>query len=458
MCPCRTWLLICMLLGVAVFVSVGAADSHTPTVRAALENVSLASVNADGVQLTVTLSLTSSQNLTLREIIFDRLRVNGVPFYATPISDRLVLVPNQKIVPPNPLTLTVYLRDIESLDPLRSLVTDEKVTITGMAYADFSLGGLAKLVLFANHARVPVRIDSTVDVQVPGGSVGRKAALAILDRAGAGWEQAGSRWQTAARFFSQWRKQLWDQYAPALVLAYATYELADNSGKKSRLDATATGFRVGGKQVLVPKSVLEPWKFDPYIIGSMKQNPDLKVAGYDLWIWPANAGLRDGSNQLSSTQAWRLSTQQLRLLPFTRDDTETMLLPVEGKHPMKVSVHRRQGASALGIVEIIDPAVQPVTITLDASHCASHFDSLALFRFPGGVDASESRPDLVFVSATCTPSKLELDTRIDSSGWGSPVISKNGVVGILIDENCVVPIAEAEQLLNFKSDGIVTGK
>jgi hypothetical protein len=44
-------------------------------------------------------------------------------------------------------------------------------------------------------------------------------------------------------------------------------------------------------------------------------------------------------------------------------------------------------------------------------------------------------------------SSLELD--IDSSGWGSPVISRQGVVGVVTDEHSIVPITDAGTELNF---------
>jgi hypothetical protein len=323
--------------------------------------------------------------------------------------------------------------------------------VTGTAYADVSLKTLAKLVLLTRHASVPVPIETSLDVAVPGGAIGRKSALALLDAAQAAWDVVGGRWQAATKLFSQWRRQLWDAYAPAMVLAYSTYQLRDRAGTEVQLDATAAGFRVDGKRVLLPKSVLQPWKFDPSVAASMKQDSGLKVAQYDLWLWPANARMRDDSNQLVPP-AWRLSANQLRLLPFTNDDYEKMLMPVEGSsRPLKIRVHRREGAAALGLVEITDPAAPAVSARLDDSGQKNQFDSVALFRFPGGADAREARPDLIFVAASRNGTTLKLTAKVDSTGWGSPVISPDGVVGVVVDQDSAVPLEDAERLLNFQS-------
>jgi hypothetical protein len=425
-------------------------DDTRPAVRVGLESLSLVSATTEKVQLSAFVSLASSRNVTLREVAFDQLRINGVPFYASPISDNLVLAPNEKVIPSKPLMLTVYLHDLDNLRPLRSLVAEGKLSVTGMAYADVILNPAAKLLLFTKRARIPVKVQDSVELQVPGAAVVRNAALALIDGAQTALDSVGSRWQTTTKLFSQWRKQLWEQYAPALVLAHSTYQLQDSAGKTFPFDATAMGFRVAGMQVLLPKSVLEPWKFDSSIAASMKQDPSLRVVAYDLAIWPANARLHSDDNQLSTDQSWRLSSKQLRLPPSTKDSFESMILPQDGGKMVKVSVHRRQGAVALGLVEITDPAVAAMKTVTATTAQVGETSSLALFRFPEGMQGREARPELVVISGSSGAGKVRLDAMIDSAGWGSPVISEAGVVGIVTYENSVVPIAEAAKALKFK--------
>jgi hypothetical protein len=434
------------------FFSAAAAnvDDTRPAVRVGLESLSLVSVTTEKVQLSAFVSLASSRNVTLREVAFDQLRINGVPFYASPISDNLVLAPNEKVIPSRPLILTVYLHDLDNLRPLRSLVAEGRLSVTGMAYADVILTPAAKLLLFTKRARIPVKVQDSVELQVPGAAVVRNAALALIDGAQTALDSVGSRWQTTTKLFSQWRKQLWEQYAPALVLAHSIYQLQDSAGKTFPFAATAMGFRVAGMQVLLPKFVLEPWKFDPSIAASMKQDPSLRVVAYDLAIWPANARLHGDDNQLNTDQAWRLSSKQLRLVPSTKDSFESLILPQDGSKMVKVSVHRRQGAVALGLVEITDPAVAAMKALAATTAQAGEASSLALFRFPEGLQGREARPELVVISGSSGAGKVRLDAMIDSAGWGSPVISEAGVVGVVTYENSVVPIAEAAKALKFK--------
>lgn len=449
---------IFVLSSVLLFAStVVAGTGQEPDVNIAVENISLASVTADRLQLTANVSLLSSRKVTLHEVVFDQLRANGIPFYASPIQTRLVLVPKQKVLPSKSLLLTVYLRDLHDLKGLHALVENDAITVTGTAYASLDLNAAEKLFLLTGHVRVPVKINSSVELRIPGGAFAKAAALFLIDHTESSLRSAGSAWQSAERLFSEQRERTWKNYEPALVLAHATYQLNDGAGKSFHLESTAMGFRLSGKQVILPKSVLQPWMFDPYIAASMQGNAKLKVSDYELVLWPANARLQDDAGQLSVEQAWRLSTHQIRLAPLTKDDSEAMLLPTEGGKVVKVRVHRRQGASALGLVEIIDPSVADwnpvleVPSTEASRQSPSSPDSVAIFRFPEGLAAREVKPGLLLVFAGPRGASLELDTSIDSTGWGSPVISQDGIVGIVTNEHSIIPIAEAAKILNLNA-------
>lgn len=449
-----------------VFVAATAVASDTPEqpVSIAVENISLASATSDRIQLSANVSLISSRRVTLREVMFAELHASGVPFYASPISGRLALIPNQKVLPSQPLLLTVYLHDLSSLKPLHALVSDGKISITGTAYATVDLNTAEKVILRTGHVRVPVKINSALELRIPGGLLAKAAALALIDYGQAALESAGSAWQTGAMSLSEQRRQLWQDYAPALVLAHATYELRDAAGKTFQHEATAMGFRVNGMQVVLPKAVLEPWKFDTDVAANMKQDGSLKVSNYDLALWSSKARLRDDSGQLSGTQALCLSAHQLRLLPFTKDDSEPMFLPGEEDKTQRVKVHRRQVAAALGLVEITDPAASPMSPILANSNKPADVNrstpvvSLGVFRFPDGLEAKAANPGLLLVLPRAGASSLELDTPIDSTGWGSPVISPEGIVGVVTSESSVISIADAAKELNFSINPQHTGE
>jgi hypothetical protein len=302
---------------------------------------------------------------------------------------------------------------------------------------------------------VQVRIDSVVELHIPGGAFAKAAALLLIDHAQPGIAGAGSAWEIAARALSAQRESLWNQFEPALVLARATYRLKGTGGKNFPFESTAMGFRIGRNLVVVPKCVLAPWKFDAYVAASMEKDGALKVSDYELVLWPANARLRDDSGELVMDQAWRSSTHQIRILPLTKDDSTSVVMPLQDGKVVKVKVHRSQGAAALGLVEITASALPAISAALAASGKtdeATEADNspegpFAVFYFPDGIVARTAKPRMLLMSADQGLHSLELD--IDSSGWGSPVISRQGVVGVVTDEHSIVPISDAGAELNF---------
>ena len=55
----------------------------------------------------------------------------------------------------------------------------------------------------------------------------------------------------------------------------------------------------------------------------------------------------------------------------------------------------------------------------------------------------------MLVSARPGAASLQLDSPIDSTGWGSPVIAPEGIIGIVTSEHSMISITEAAKALNF---------
>jgi len=176
------------------------------------------------------------------------------------------------------------------------------------------------------------------------------------------------------------------------------------------------------------------------------------VANYDLSLWPSHARLRDDGGQLSPSQAWSLSAHQIKVLPLTKDETEPMLL-TEGGKPVKIKVHSRQSAAALGLVEITDPAVAPMSPLLAASVKRPTPPiqppapwPFSLSRRNGGARGKPRNHVGIGASRSCIPPAR---FPIDSTGWGSPVIAPEGIIGIVTSEHSMISITEAAKALNF---------
>jgi hypothetical protein len=434
-----------------VLASRAAAGGERLELQATVGRVSVERVTTDSVQFSLYVSLLSTRDASVQGVTFESLRFNGVPLYAAPITNPVRLKAGQQTNLALVL-LTVYYRDLDSVSPLEMLVRDGKVTAEGSLTADLDLTFLEHVALLARRARITTTFHAQLPVNVPGGATGRTAALAVLGAAdgtmGAIRSGVAAGIMTIA---SQWRKQLWRDYAPLLLFVRTSFSVHDRAGQPYAFECTAAGFRISEKEAVLPKEALEPWKFDAEIAAAL-QSQELRLdnASYDVWVWPAGAPIKDSAGTFEPSQALRQSQQEVRIVHTPRDDNEVRIVVGTGGHLRKVRVHRRVSASNVALVALTPPAVPlPLPAKLDFQADPTKWGRLAAFRFPAVTAVQRSRPELLFIEAARAGLVISLDTPLDASGRGSPLIGPNGIVGIVQSEKGGVSLQAAWQVLGI---------
>jgi hypothetical protein len=134
------------------------------------------------VVIGVGLAATCKRNLTVDQVVFSGLRINGVAIYAAPYKHRFSLRRDSTVVLPEPLMVTLDLRDLNSLKSLRKAISDGHATLEGVASIRSPLSPMAKLMLFSGHAEITRDLHQEVAIDIPGAAMVSK----ILDFAGAG--------------------------------------------------------------------------------------------------------------------------------------------------------------------------------------------------------------------------------------------------------------------------------
>ncbi|MFQ5926614.1 MAG: hypothetical protein ACE5MH_04175 [Terriglobia bacterium] len=422
-------------------------------VAGVVEKIALAGVTTDHIELALTLVLTATRDATVRQISFEKLRLNDLPFYAAPVTERFQLAAGQRVPLPHPLELTVYYRDREAGRPLVVLLAESRIRIEGTAYLKVELGPLTKIFLFMRRARVPVTFRQEIPLELPGGELMRAAALKVVAEAGAALARVGAAVESGLARTSRWRGQLWRDYAPTLLFAYLRLTLRNKRGGRLRLECTGAGFRISPARFILSKELIEPWKFDPEIAATIKRERlRLDPASYDLWVWPANARLRTADSELDPTTAFRLSQRQIRLVRKPPDDRQKVWVPQPPHRPQKVELHRRTTPANLALFEFVElaDAGKVVVATPDTETNTATWERLAVFRFPGGAGAEQARPDLVFLPAVRGGSEIRLGAPVDASAWGMPLIAPAGVVGVVQNETTGLVLKEAFRRLKLK--------
>ena len=168
------------------------------------------------------------------------------------------------------LEITLPYRELESLEPLRRIVREGKADVSVNLRAEVELNLFQKLARVTGGAWVPIDTEQQVPVRVPGGSVGRLAALAALTAAEPGWifGQNATEWRrNRSELAGRARTILPD----SLVSLETRYELRSKNGEVAAARHWSAGFSLGDGEVLAPAEAVEPWSFDNAICEALQK-------------------------------------------------------------------------------------------------------------------------------------------------------------------------------------------
>ena len=249
-----------LAITVAPLMAFQTVSTQNSPVTVAIDSIDLADVGSDRVHFDVQSHVTSTRKLSIKSVHFEQTHMGDVPVFLNPIESHIDLEKGTPVSLPS-IPLTVYFRDLDSLEPLEQAVRDGQTTITGKARAELDLNLLERAALgWSTQAAMPVSM--TIPVNVPGGILGRTAALATLEAA----QVAMSLGSSALHVLRQSQKQLEDtlrtKYVPAMVVAESRYSLRLKDNRKVDLSVRGLGFRISEDKFILTGELVEPWKYD----------------------------------------------------------------------------------------------------------------------------------------------------------------------------------------------------
>jgi hypothetical protein len=412
---------------------------------------SLADYSTTKLVLGLTLAVTSKRDVTLDQILLADLRINGLPVYAAPVTSRLQLKANNKTTLSDPLPVTIYLRDLDSVSPLQDALASGHATLDGTAYASVHLNVLEKVVLLGKHVDVAVNIHEEVPFTVPGGTVAKTTATVLLEGTDKAMRAISNTVESGRNRASGFRHSMMTDYAPRVLLAYARFELRDSQGQTTVSDWHGVAVALSPDLLVVPREAIEPWKFDADIadaIGSKRLT--LNKSSYDLWLWPTSASVLNSKKELNGDTALRLSKQQFSVVRLPDQDEQKMLALESSGKTQKISLLKRDSSSDLALLHLTRPDSKLDRLSTADSSSATDWNSVALFRFRDGVQNSPASPELIVVSAKRNGNRIELGELVDSSAFGSPIVAPEGVIGIVQNQNSGVAWPEAARVLKLE--------
>ena len=170
------------IAGMGVWAASGMAQ---PAMQAAVlgdlqvKEVNVAEIDTAHVKLAVDMNLTTTQTATLENLRLCSLHLNGLPVFAAPLNQEIVLKKGVATALP-PVYVTILFRDLRSTDPLRRMIEKQSVRVDGELVADVHLSLLEKLALHTEHPGVEIALGQDVPADVGGSALQRNLALSIL--------------------------------------------------------------------------------------------------------------------------------------------------------------------------------------------------------------------------------------------------------------------------------------
>jgi len=415
-----------------------------------VDSVELGDVAVDRVRLAVYPVVVPYLDARIDGITFFSMRLNGIPIYVPPVNEPLTLQAGRRLRLRRPLEVTIFFRDLSSLQPVIDLVRNSRLHLEGTAVFEARLSLLPALVLRTRIARAPMRFQVDVPVTLPVSRLTREAALRVLQLAEPGSRTVRGKVITLIDS-TESRQRIMDKFGPNLLFALARYTLADSNGKKFPIESTGIAFRVEPKRYLLPRELAEPWRFDPAVGMQVKSRKLTIVEGsYDLLLWPVGANLSRTGNELRTDNAFSYRKRQFRLTLSPRSDSEKMVTTETGRSVTIISSLQRGSRSNLAIAEfdVPPPPGSPVS-EVDRHPDPNGYSSLLVFRFGAGAMMDKVEPEILSLSAKVSNGRLILDDPVDATAWGSPMISEAGVAGILQEEKSGILFTAATDTLKL---------
>jgi S1-C subfamily serine protease len=366
---------------------------------------------------------------TIRKIYFQDVRVSGVPVHIETFETEFKLSKSETVDLPAPLKCAFVYSDLESVAPLKEVVAQDKLRITGQTFIEVKLNPLEKIAMRAKRLVIPVTLNEEVPLQMfSGNPVLQMAAGKILDTLA---DPSSAAALALAR--ERLQKMMQDQALtssarPSLYLVYCEYVLWDpKTGAAEKFSQSGTGFVVSSDgRLLTAKRVIEPWKFDPQIAFFIERD-HLKVdtKSTRLAAWPAGAKVLGADGHPDFQAALSTEAQTLKVLKIASDRMEKQdYQDPDSGEKATLSLHTG-GENDVAVLQLVGSGFQPLAMAEPGSKLSAELKG-ALFGFPFGLSQVQADPKPIWVTATPEGTSIKLERALNPGESGAPLVSAEG--------------------------------
>jgi hypothetical protein len=393
-------------------------------VSVAIDNIELKDVGTDRIRFDISSHVTATRKLGIKQVHFEQMRLGTLPIYLRPIEDHLELEKEVAVSLPR-IPLTIYFRDLDSLAPLQQAVQDGQATVEGKARVDLDLNLIERIASRQWNAHADLPIQMKIPVEVPGGFVGKAAALTTLKGAQLALDLGGSALNALRQRQKRWEQDLRAHYVPALVIAESRYSVRTRNNERMEFSVRGLGFRISEDAFVLTGEMMEPWRYDSDVAAAL-QNGDATLLedSRDLLVWPSGEAL-------TAEKARSFSRGEIKL-EHSSGKTETAHVPGADNKTVTVKLLQRDSGANYAVLRFTrsEDKGKPVELAPEDARRSQNWDRLTLFR----VD-DNGKLELISTPARRQDNRILLEDPIDDRAFGSLLVAPEGAVGMVQDES-----------------------
>jgi hypothetical protein len=395
-------------------------DDRGPSVRITVDRLEFSGVSADHLSFKLYTHVSTVRNARVKRVRFFGMRLGEIPFFIEPMEERIQLKAGQDTAA-SPIPVTVYFRDLDSLQTLEDAVKAGEIRVSGRARAELDLGLVERLAVGQLNGLADISLTGKFPVVVPGGEIGKTAAIVAIRGAQKALPAASAALNQLGGSSSLRAREVSDLYKPWLVMVDSRYSLLLDSGKKIDVNETWLGVRVSDDLVVLPDEAVQPWRYDPDVVLALESNTAQLVSdARELSIH--FDGMRGDAPSLANGG--------LRIERSSRVEKESLLVQDDEKR-VRVEVAKRASNSNYDILRIVqtDNTASAQRPPFSSQPAPQSFDRVGVFHLtPAG------KLEVVLMAAHVRDGRIVLDSPVDDSAFGSIVVGPDGIIGMVQDE------------------------
>jgi hypothetical protein len=378
----------------------GSTTPKEPLFVPRVVDVKIENVSLERVDVSMQMAVRASRNLTIRTLRFSDGFIDTIPVWVTPLEGRWPLRRGEEFVIPSRISITAYARDALGAGSLATLLARTEVDARAVVEMSFDTPWLARLMRTATDVAV-----TEVAFKAPVPSTPLLAPLAklgagmleFLQRQAAPSLAAGPNGAAASR-------ELLDRFGRSVATIETTYEI-EGGPAPGRRAAKTLGVWWTPSTFCTTREALEPWRYDA------ADASQLQVEG---------ARLRDSATTLqlrsASGSSITIDPRDVRRQLPSRQDRRVYSLATG--EPRRMRLGLRTAPSALLCLKVGDEAGTALPVATAAANPAAAF-------------SGEASRTLVWTDTAAAGTLLTLKTPVHRRSFGSPLITGDGVVGMV---------------------------